>query len=79
MPAIWCIDACFVVTVNIVSKLNICIIAIETHFFFPVASCLITLPLPWPVSNWVQSAVLLLTSWGALDIKSILIGLGFIM
>lgn len=79
IPAIWYIDACFVVAVNIVSKLNICIVAIETVFFFLMTSCLITLPLPCSGSNWVQSAVLLLTSGVALDIKATLIGLGFIM
>lgn len=66
------------VAVNIVSKSNIGIVAVET--FFLMANCLIILLLPCPESkNWVQSAVLLLTIWVALEIKAALMGLGFII
>ena len=45
-----------------------------------MANCLIILLLPCPGSkNWVQSAVLLLTIWVALEIKAALMGLGFII
>lgn len=79
ISTIWQVDACFVVAVNIVRKLNICIIAIETYIFL-MANCLIKLLLPCPGSKyWVQSAVLPLTDWVALEVKAALMGLGFII